>query len=85
MVYSLDGITGTESVSAHRHLTLLLSNNLKWDYSDIYGFVRARMSLAIDRSNTLILQGARDKKAYICQIPDLEDGVVMELLARWKG
>ena len=29
------------------------------------GFVRAIMSLAIVRSNTLSLQGARNKEAYI--------------------
>ena len=49
------------------------------------GFVRARMSLAVVRSNTLLLCGARDKYAYIRQRPDPADGSVMALLAPWRG
>ena len=35
------------------------------------------MSLAVIKSNTLLLQVTRDKEAYIRQIPTLEDGSVM--------
>ena len=49
------------------------------------GFVRARMSLAVVRSNTLLLRKARDKKAYIFQRPDMDDGEVMALLALLRG
>ena len=49
------------------------------------GFVRARMSLSIVRSNTLILQGARDKETYIFHRPDLADGEVMVLLVLWRS
>ena len=49
------------------------------------GFVRARMSLAVVRSNTFLLRGARDKEAYILQIPDLEDGEVMALLTSCRS
>ena len=43
------------------------------------------MSLALVRSNTILIRGARDKEAYICQIPDLVDGSVMALLSLWRG
>ena len=43
------------------------------------------MSLEIVRSNTLLLQGTRDKDVCIYQIPDLAGGVVMALLAPWRG
>ena len=49
------------------------------------GFVRARMSLAVVRSNTFLLRGARDKEAYILQILDLEDGEVMALLTSCRS
>ena len=49
------------------------------------GSVRARMSLEIVRSNTLLLQGARDKEAYIHRVPDLEEGIVMVLIVPWRG
>ena len=49
------------------------------------GFIRDRVSLAMVRSNTLLLHGARYKEAYIRQRPNLEDGAVMALLAPWRG
>ena len=43
------------------------------------------MSLAIVRSNILLIRGARDKEAYIQQRLNLEDGLVMALLEPWQG
>ena len=54
-------------------------------YSKLCGFVQARMSLAIVRSNSLLLRGPREKGARICQRPDMTDGVAMPLLAPWRG
>ena len=85
MVYSRDGIPGTEATMAHRHLASLLGNKLKQEYLEIYSFVRARMLLAIVRFNTLLLQGARDKELYIHQRPDMADGTVVVMLAPWRG
>ena len=80
-MYSTDEISGTEAVVAHQYLVSLLSNNLKREYSEMCSFVRARMSLAIVRFNTLPLRGARDKEVYIRQISNMEDGSVMAMLA----
>ena len=77
MMYSADGIPGMEAIAAQQRLALLLSINLKREYSEMCGFIGDRMSLAIVRSNTLLLRGARYKEAYIQQIPNLEDGAVM--------
>ena len=85
MVYSADGITGTEAVAAHRRLASLLSNKKNREYLEMCGFVRARVSLAIVRSNTLILRGARDKDVYTQHIPNLENGVVIALMSPWWG
>ena len=65
MVYSTDEIPGTEDLAAQQRLASLLSNKLKREYSEMCGFVRARMSLAIVRSNELLLCGVRYKEAYI--------------------
>ena len=81
MVYSADGISGTEAIASHHHLSLVLSNKRKQEYLETCSFVRSRMSLLIVRSNTLLLCGTRDKGAYILQITDMEDGGVMALLA----
>ena len=63
----------------------LLCYKLKREYSQMCGFVRARMLLAIVRSNNLLLCISRDKGACIWQQTELTDGVVMALLAPWRG
>ena len=40
-MYYVDGITRTEDVAAQKCLDLLLSNKLKQEYSELYGFVRS--------------------------------------------
>ena len=47
MVYYAVGIPGAEVLAAQKRLSALLSYKLKWEYSEMCGFVRARMSLAI--------------------------------------
>ena len=68
MVYSADGIPGAEALAAQKRLAALLSYKLKREYSEMCGFVRERMSLAIVRSNSLLLCGPWDKYARIRQI-----------------
>ena len=69
MVYSEDGIPGAEALAAQKRLVALLSYKLKWKYSEMCGFVRARMSLAIVISNSLLLSIPRDKGVRIRQRP----------------
>ena len=85
MVYYADRIPGEEALAAQKRLAALLSYKLKREYSKICGFVQARMSLAIVRSNSLLLRSPRDKGARISQRPELTDGAVMALLAPWRG
>ena len=61
MVYSADGITGAEALAAQKILAALLSYKLNPEYSEMCGFVRARMSLEIVRSNSLLLSGPCNK------------------------
>ena len=85
MVNSADIIPGAEALAAQNILAAILSYKLKQEFSEMCGFVRARMSLAIVRSNSLILHGPHDKGARIRQRPDMTDGAVMSLLAPWCG
>ena len=62
MVYSADGIPGSEALATQKILTVLLSYKLKQEYSEMCGFVQERMSLAIVRSNSLLLRGPREKR-----------------------
>ena len=85
MVYSADGITVVEALAAQKMLSALLSYKMKQEYSEMGGFVRARMSLAIVRSTSLLLRVPRDKGARIRKRPELLDGAVMALLAPWHS
>ena len=57
MVYSTDRIPGAEALAAQNILAALLIYKLKRECSEMCGFVRARVSLAIVRSNSLLLRG----------------------------
>ena len=85
MVYSVNGIPIAEALDALMRLAALLSYKLKWEYSEMCGFVQARMSLAIVRSDSLLLRGPCNKGARIWQRPELTDGAVMALIAPRRG
>ena len=67
MVYSVYGIPGAEALASQKRLVALLRYKLKREYSEMCGFMKASMSLAIVRSNILLLHGPRDKGARIRQ------------------
>ena len=85
MVYSADGIPGEEDFAWQKRLAALLRYKLKRKYSEICGFVRGRTSLAIVRSNSLLLCGSRDKGARIWKRPELTDVAAMALIVSWHG
>ena len=84
MVYYVDEIPGAEALAAQKRLAALLSYKLEREYSEICSFVWARISLAIVRSNILLLRGPRDKEECIRRRPELLEGAVVALLARWQ-
>ena len=55
MVYSADGMPGAEVVATQKRLVTLFSYKLKREYSEMFGFVRVKMSPTIVRSNSLLL------------------------------
>ena len=65
MVYYVDGIPRAEDLAAQKRLAALISYKLKREYSEMCGFMRARMLLAIVRSNSLLLRSPHDKGARI--------------------
>ena len=85
MVYSAFGIPRAEALAAHKILAVLISYKLKWEYSEMCGFVKARILLAIVRSNSLLLCGPREKLARIRQQPELTYGAMMSLIVPWCG
>ena len=57
MVYSADGMPRSEALAAQKRSVALIIYKLKQEYSEMCGFVWARISLAIVRCNSLLLRG----------------------------
>ena len=70
LVYSVDEMAGKEAKSFERRIASLLAG--KWDrpYSEMVGYVRGRMGLAIIRHNTTLMRGSRSKYR---EVPEIED------------
>ena len=65
MVYSAHIINKEEYMAAQKRLSALLSSNMKQEYSEMCGFLKARMSLAILRSSSILLHLPQDRVALI--------------------
>ena len=82
LVYSVDGVAHKEARAFERRIAGLLAS--KWDrrYSEMAGFVRARMSLAIVRSNTMLLRGSRIGRAARLVV---DDGAKFDAMTERRG
>ena len=81
MVYSADRIPVVKDLATQKTLSALLSFKLKREYSELCGFLRARMSLAIVSFDSLLLRVPQEKEAHIRQRPELLYGTVMAMIA----
>jgi hypothetical protein len=63
LVFSVDGMMGVEAKAASKRLAARLSFKWKRQYSEVCGFARSRLALALVRSTSLCLRGARDPTA----------------------
>jgi hypothetical protein len=81
LVYSVDGCAGRETKQAEKKLAGALAG--KWDreYSEMVGYVRARMALAVVRANTLLIRGSRRRRA---QRPHIDEGAAMSGWRMWR-
>ena len=59
LVYSVDGLACGTARAAEKRLAGLLAAKWQRNYSEMVNYIRVRMSLAIVRSNTLLLRGDR--------------------------
>jgi hypothetical protein len=63
LVFSVDGMRGKEANAAGKRLAQLLSIKWKQDYANVCGFVRSRLSIALVRTMSQCIRGARDPTA----------------------
>ena len=73
LVFSADGLMGTEAKAASRQLASLLSKKWSREYPECCGYVRSRLSLSLVRSVSLLLRGVRDPSSK-CARPYWESG-----------
>jgi hypothetical protein len=81
LVYSVDGMSGRETRQAERRIAGALGHKWHREYSEMVAFVRARMALAVVRSNSLLLRGSR-----VCRsrYPLIDEGAAMEGWQTWR-
>jgi hypothetical protein len=63
LVFSVDGMRGTEAQAASKRLASHLSTKWKRTYSEVCGCVRSRLSIALARSTSQCLRSSRDSSA----------------------
>ena len=70
LVYSVDRMAGKEAKSFERRIASLLA--VKWDrpYSEMVGYVRGRMGLAIIHHNMTFMRGSGSKYWELPEIGD---------------
>ena len=78
LVFSVDGMRGAEATAASRRLASRLSAKWKRNYSDVCSFVRSRLSIALARSASQSLRGARDHRPLVSH-PTWESGPGLHL------
>lgn len=79
-VVSTDGLVGREASSLLRKLSSLLAEKSGKSYSEVRGFVNARMSIAIVRATHLCLRGSRVPTSQMSsRRPEWEDGAGLGL------
>ena len=78
LCFTSDGVLGGEADAAVKRVSGLLAKKWNRSYSDVCGFVRSRMSLALARSTTMCLRGARDPSSRV-RGAGFVDGVALSL------
>ena len=83
LVYSVDGLACKEARAFEKRVASLLATKWERAYSEMAGFVKSRMSLAIIRSNTMLLRGARSSRRFAPAIQAGCEFDAMAGIAKW--
>ena len=63
LVFTVDGCGGVETNAAIKRLAALLAIKWRREYSEVCGYVKSRLSIALVRSASTCLRGSRDPTA----------------------
>ena len=82
-VVSTCGVVGKEGKKVLARIAHIISQKSARDYSDVCGFVRARMSIAITRATQYCIRGSRIPTSQMTtRIPQWDDTAGMGMLYR---
>lgn len=81
MVYSIDGMAGLLTRGVEKRLASHLAWKWKREYSEMCGYIRARMAISVVRANTLMWRGSRDRRR--AQRPYIDNGGAMDAWQTW--
>ena len=82
LVYSVDGMASRETKEAEKQLARKLAWKWNREYSEMVGYVRRRMALAVVRANSLLLRGSRERRNRTR--PFITDGAAMDAWQQWR-
>ena len=83
LVYSVDGLACKEARAFEKRVASLLATKWNRSYSEMAGFVKSRMSLAIIRSTTMLLRGSRTSRRFVPAIQAGCEFDAMAGIAKW--
>jgi len=77
-------MAGEETRAAEKRMASHLARKQKRAHSEMCGYVRARMAIAIVRSNALLLRGPRNQRGRRAK-PQWEDSAGFACCHQWGG
>ena len=82
LVFSVDGLRGVEATAACNRVASCLAKKWQRPYSELCGYVRSRISLALARTTSLCLCGPRDHSNRTPRPTGVTDGAPLGLFPR---
>ena len=79
LVFSVDGLRGKETNAAIKRVSALLAKKWNRQYSDVCGYTRSRLSIALVRATSMCLRSARDHSSISRSLPPSMDGASLHL------
>ena len=80
LVHSVDGMLGREALTALKQCARAIAPKWKQPYSQVMGFLRARMSMAMVRATHSCLRGSRVPARLVSNVlPSWADGAGLYL------
>jgi len=76
LVYSIDGMAGPATRAAEKRMASRLAWKRKREYSEMVGYIKTRMALAVVWSNSLMWRGSRTRRR--AHLGSIENGGAMD-------